>query len=57
MGKKIWLSSMHPGNFGSEKIVIVSPSVRPSLHVSGWEMSHLLVSKQSGTRLHPVFEF
>ena len=33
MGKKIWLSSMRPGNFGSEKIGIVSPSVRPSLHV------------------------
>ena len=40
MGKKIWLS-MHPRNFGSEKIVCttnVRPYVRPPSHVSRGEV-------------------
>lgn len=37
--KKIWLT-MHPRNFGINKIVLTS--VRPPYHVNGSEMSHLL---------------
>ena len=39
MGKKIWLS-MHPRNFGSEKIVRTRPYVRPPIHVSRGEILH-----------------
>ena len=38
-GKKIWLS-MDPRNLGSYKVV--RPYVRPPVHVSECEMSHLL---------------
>ena len=39
MGKKIWLS-MHPRNFGSEKIVRTRPYVRLPLHVNRVEILH-----------------
>ena len=39
MGKKNWLS-MHPRNFGSEKIVRKRPYVRPPIRVSRGEILH-----------------
>ena len=49
MGKKIWLS-MHPRNFGSEKIVCttnVRPYVRPPGHVSRGEVFHFKYARVS----------
>ena len=49
MGKKIWLS-MHPRNFGSEKIVCttnVRPYVRPPGHVSRGEVLHFKYARVS----------
>ena len=49
MGKKIWLS-MHPRNFGSEKIVCttnVRPYVRPPGHVSRGEVLHFEYARVS----------
>ena len=49
MGKKIWLS-MHPRNFGSEKIVCttnVRPYVRPPRHVSWGEVLHFKYARVS----------
>ena len=49
MGKKIWLS-LHPRNFGSEKIVCttnVRPYVRPPRHVSRGEVLHFKYARVS----------
>ena len=49
MGKKIWLS-LHPRNFGSEKIVCttnVRPYVRPPRHVSRGEVLHFKYARIS----------
>ena len=40
MGKKTWLSTRHPRNFGSEKIVRTGQYVRPPLDVSRGEILH-----------------
>ena len=61
MGKKIGslqlLLSMHPRNFGSNKIVR-TPFVRPLLHVSQGEFSHFKhprASFRGKSHSHPDF--
>ena len=46
MGKKTWLS-VHPRNFGPEKIVRTRPYLRPPLHVSLGEILHFKYQRVS----------
>ena len=59
MGKKIWLS-MHPRNFGSEKIVCttnVRPYVRPLGHVSRDEVLHFKYARVSAVNRIATWTF
>ena len=56
MGKKIWLP-MHRKNFGSHKIVLTTPYVRPTLHVSGDEILHFKHPRVSAVKRMAAWTF